>query len=107
MLDYLEQRSFPRMDIECPAQFRVAGAANTTGAIVKNLSGGGMLMWIDDKIEVGARLSIEILPGKAITPPLSAEVEVIRTYSVEDGNFAVACQITRVLSEDEAGTAFP
>jgi len=101
MLKYADQRRFPRMEVECPARFRVVGEGEVTGAIVKNLSGSGLLMWIDHEVEVGTRLTIEVFPMMDVTPPLFAEVEVVRTVDVEDGNFAVACQIEQVLEEGE------
>lgn len=98
MLEYREKRNYPRMEIECPASFRVAGGAGG-GAIVKNLSGGGLLVWIDRDIVPGETLQMEIKPVNDITPPMIAEVQVLRSTPVGgvDGSFAVACRISRVL----------
>jgi hypothetical protein len=98
MQDYREKRNYPRMAIECPASFQVIGG-DGGGAIVKNLSGGGLLVWIDREISPGASLQIEIKPVNDITPPMVAEVRVVRSTPVgdADGSFAVACQIRRVL----------
>jgi hypothetical protein len=98
MLDYREKRNYPRMDINCPASFTVVGGKGG-GAIVKNLSGGGVLMWIDHQIDADAALQIEIKPVNDITPPMVAEVRVLRCTPVsdDDGSFAVACQISRIL----------
>ena len=68
MLDYREKRNYPRMDIDCPASFTVVDGKGW-GAIVKNLSGGGVLMWIDHQIAADATPSqIEIKPVNDITP---------------------------------------
>ena len=92
-----EKRNYPRMGIECPARFTVVGG-EAGGAIVKNLSGGGLLIWIEREIEPGTPLKIEVIPCNDITPPLLAEVEVLRCTPVDEGgSFAVACQIHRVL----------
>lgn len=98
MLEYDEKRNYPRMDIECPASFKVVGGAGG-GAIVKNLSGGGLLIWLDHAIEPESTLEIEMKPVNNITPPMTAEVRVLRCTPVggEEGSFAVACQINRVL----------
>ncbi|MCB1791080.1 MAG: PilZ domain-containing protein [Gammaproteobacteria bacterium] len=98
MLDYSEKRNYPRMEIECPASFQVVDG-DGGGAIVKNLSGGGLLMWLDRQIEPNATLMLEIKPINDITPPMNAEVRVLRCTQVEggEGSFAVACQISRVL----------
>lgn len=98
MQDYQEKRNYPRMHIECPASFHVIGGEGG-GAIVKNLSGGGLLMWIDHQIMPEAKLMLEVKPINDITPPMTAEVRVLRCSPVEggEGSFAVACQIQRVL----------
>ena len=98
MVDSREKRYYPRMEIECPASIQVIGGEGG-GAIVKNLSGGGLLLWLDHDLEADARLLIEIKPISDITPPMKAEVRVLRCMPVEggEGSFAVACQINRVL----------
>ena len=98
MQDYREKRNYPRMEIDCPASFDVVGGQGG-GAIVKNLSGGGLLMWLDHEISPQSTLLLEIKPVNDITPPMQAEVEVLRCTPVDggEGSFAVACQISRVL----------
>jgi hypothetical protein len=103
MLDYSEKRDFPRMAVECPAQFRLEGSDKIDGAIVKDLSGGGVLLWVDQEVEAGSQLSIVVTPSNAITPPLHAKVEVIRCFPLEEeeGTFAAACTILELLKEGE------
>jgi len=98
MQDYNEKRNYPRMAIECPASFQIVGGEGG-GAIVKNLSGGGLLMWIDRDIVADSEMKIEIKPVSDITPPMVAEVKVMRCMPAggEKGSFAVACQIKRLL----------
>jgi len=98
MHDYSEKRNYPRMQIECPATFKIAGS-DGGGAVAKNLSGGGLLVWIDRDIAPGAALTMQIRPVNDITPPMVAEVRVLRSTPVGErqGSFAVACQIMRVL----------
>ena len=98
MQDYNEKRNYPRMAIECPASFQIIGG-DGGGAIVKNLSGGGLLMWMDVECPKEAMMKIEIKPVSDITPPMVAEVKVIRCSPAggEEGSFAVACQISRLL----------
>ncbi|RMG32712.1 MAG: PilZ domain-containing protein [Gammaproteobacteria bacterium] len=99
MLDYQEKRQYPRMEIECPACFTIEGQAGQAGAIVKNLSGGGLLMWLEQSVPPGALLSIRIDPPSDITPPMKARVKVLRCTPVEgvEGQFAVACQTEEIL----------
>jgi hypothetical protein len=108
MVEYAEKRDFIRMPMDCPARVRIAGAEQTTSAIVKNLSSKGILMLFEQEIDPGTQLAVEILPGKTITPPLSAEMRVLRSDPSDDaGNFHIACSIERILSEEEVGPDFP
>jgi hypothetical protein len=98
MQDFSEKRNYPRMQIECPASFQIVDGAGG-GAIVKNLSGGGVLMWIDHDIAADSVLRLQIKPISDTTPPMIAEVRVLRCVPIgeTDGGFAVACQIQRIL----------
>ncbi len=98
MQDYNEKGNYPRMAIECPASFQVVGGEGG-GAVVRNLSGGGLLMSMDRELGAGAQLKIQIKPANDITPPMVAEVRVVRCTpeNAEPGRYAVACQITRLL----------
>lgn len=98
MRDYDEKRGYPRMEIECPASFAIVGE-DDGGAIVQNLSGGGVLMWVERALNPGDELTIEVKPIKDITPPMRASVRVLRCSPVDEssGGFAVACVIERVL----------
>lgn len=98
MRDYDEKRGYPRMEIECPARFAIVGE-NDGGAIVKNLSGGGVLIWVERALDPGAELTIEAKPINDITPPMRAAVRVLRCSPVDEssGSFAVACIIDRIL----------
>jgi hypothetical protein len=109
MLEYSEKRDFPRMAVECPAQFRLEGSDKVDGAIVKDLSGGGVLLWVDQAVEAGSELSIMVMPGKNITPPLHAKLEVIRCFPLEEeeGTYAAACSILELLAEEKVELDFP
>jgi hypothetical protein len=98
MQDYDEKRNYPRMEIDCPASLEIVGEG-TGGAVVKNLSGGGVLLWVERAVDPDAELVIEIAPVSDITPPMRAEVRVLRCTPVEggEGSFALACAIVRVL----------
>jgi len=109
-LPYSDQRNYFRMDVECPARFRIEGSNETAGGIVKNLSGDGVLLWLDNEIDAGALLSIVIMPGKNITPPLSMMIEVVRCYPLEnekEANFAAACIIKDKVEAEKLDKDFP
>jgi hypothetical protein len=107
MHQHAEKRNFLRMSLDCPARFRIAGSANLSAAIVKNLSSSGMLILSEQELDPGTQLAIEIMPGKTITPPLSAQARVVRSHATETGDYNIACSIDRILPEHEVGPDFP
>ncbi|MCP4284907.1 MAG: PilZ domain-containing protein [Gammaproteobacteria bacterium] len=106
MLDYSEKRDYPRMFINCAARYRVEGGDKFATAIAKDLSGGGLLLRVDNALSTGSRINVEIQPGKSITPPLYAIVEVVRCDS-NGGEFEAACSIVRMFKDDEVPADFP
>jgi len=106
MRDYSEKRDFHRMCIDSAARYRVAGSDDTVeNAIAKDLSSGGLLLRIAKELPTGSRLNVEIRPGKDITPPLYALVEVVRCDAGE-GGFEAACSIVKMLRADEVPVDF-
>lgn len=103
MLDYIEKRDYLRMEVDCAASILLQGL-EPLSAIVKDLSATGILMWVDSPIPSGSLGTVSILPGKNITPPLTAEVEVIRCepLAADPSTYAAACSIREILNIDAA-----
>ncbi len=102
MMEYKEKRDFYRMKIDHTAQFQVNGSGEMTEATVKDLSSGGILLWMGQQVEPGSQLSILIQPVKDITPPLHAKAEVVRCDPVEEepDTFAAACTMLEILDQE-------
>ena len=98
MLEPSEQRRFHRMAIDSRAQYRVEGNAGFVGATIKNLSTGGMLMWLDRALPADAVAHVVLEPVTRITPPLHAQIRVPRCHPVpeSEGVYAVACEIEKI-----------
>ncbi len=99
MIEYMEKRDFHRMALDCTAKIQVNGSGETDEAMVKDLSSGGILLWIKRQVEPGSQLSIKLQPGTDITPPLRAKAEVIRCDPVDEepDTFAAACSMIEIL----------
>ncbi len=107
MINYPEKRDFMRMTMDCPARYRVEGTAELQSAVVKDLSGGGVSLLTEKPVEAERRVALEVIPGKSITPPLSAWVRVIRCEQTDDSHYLLACSIEQMLDENEMGPDFP
>lgn len=77
--EYDEKRDFIRIDINCGIEFKKLEPEDKvqTGKIL-NLSGRGMMFVSDNEIEKNCLLEVNIKPANALTPPLHANVKVVR-----------------------------
>ncbi len=107
MIDYSEKRDFIRMTMDSPARYRVEGAQDLQHAVVKDLSGGGVSLLTERPVAAESRVALTVIPGKSITPPLSAWIRVIRCDQAADGYYTLACSIEEMLAENETGPDFP
>jgi c-di-GMP-binding flagellar brake protein YcgR len=57
----IEKRKHPRYNVELPLDYSRADGKEIYGGIVANASEGGILVYLPERIEVGAFLKIEII----------------------------------------------
>ncbi|MBT3014663.1 MAG: PilZ domain-containing protein [Candidatus Thiodiazotropha sp. (ex Clathrolucina costata)] len=107
MNDFIEKRDFYRMVVDGEVRYRIEGESQVSTGKVKNLSNSGLLMSSDREMTPGTKITIAIIPGHSITPPLLAEAKVIRSDSAESDQFNIACSIDRILTESDTGPDFP
>ena len=94
-VDYTEKRNFFRMNMECNAEYTVDDSGSQKTGKVKNLSGDGMSIIIDQPIELGAELRVSIQPANTVTPPLNIVMEVLRCEAKESNCYLLAGNITQ------------
>jgi len=98
LLNPKEKRNFARIKIHCDITYRQAGAGNVTRGVCEDLSGSGILFIAQDPLSVGASVEISVVPQNAITPPLNAVIEVVRSEPAQQaGRYRIAGAIQRVL----------
>jgi hypothetical protein len=101
MNDFIEKRDFYRMVVNGEIRYRVSGEKPLSTGRVMNLSNSGLLMTTGRELAAGTKLTLAIIPGQSITPPLLAEASVIRCDSDDEGNYSIACTIDRILAESD------
>ena len=62
----IEKRKYPRFSIELPLNYSRAEGKETLGGMVANASEGGLLVYLPEKVEIGALLKIEIFYVKGL-----------------------------------------
>ena len=56
----IEKRKYPRFSVELPLDYSQINGKETYGGMVANASEGGLLVYLPERIEIGALLRIEI-----------------------------------------------
>jgi len=56
----IEKRKHPRFSVELPLDYSRINGKETYGGMVANASEGGLLVYLPERIEIGALLKIEI-----------------------------------------------
>ena len=104
MLEYSEKRDFIRMNMACDMQLQHQGQTETVRLL--DLSASGMSFVCHSQLSAGERLQVTITPERDITPPMQAEIEILRC-NAEGDQFSVAATIQQILpaqyAEAEAG----
>lgn len=97
--DYDEKRDFIRVDVDTEIKIRVPGLEEETGR-VKNLSGRGMMFIVDNELDKESIVEVQINPQTAITPPLHANVRVVRVAKQRRGTgYEIGAVIQEMLDE--------
>jgi c-di-GMP-binding flagellar brake protein YcgR len=71
----IEKRKYPRFSVELPLNYSRTDGEKPLGGMVTNASEGGLLVYLPERIEIGALLKIEILYVKGL------ELDTIRAVA--------------------------
>ena len=94
-MDYSEKRDFIRMPMDCSAFIRDSTSSGQEQAELRDLSASGVRFISSQARETGERLQLMVTPTSPITPPLEAEIAVIRCNELDRG-FDIAASIEQV-----------
>mgnify|MGYP001544677383 CR=1 FL=1 len=93
MIDYAEKRGYIRMPVQCPVTVRDRrGDRMPAETRLLDLSASGLRFFSPRSLEEGDRLQVTVSPENPITPPLEAEVAVVRCEEIDNG-FDIAASI--------------
>lgn len=97
--EYDEKRDFIRVEVDSKMNYGPGGQQMSEGRI-KNLSGRGMMFIADAEVPVESILEVKIHPENDITPPLHANVRVVRVMKQKRGpGFEVGAVIQEMLDD--------
>lgn len=96
--DYDEKRDFFRVDVDTEITISV-GDMEEKGQ-VKNLSGRGMMFIAESELEKESIVEVKINPETAITPPLHANVRIVRVIKQRRGpGYEIGAVIQEMLDD--------
>ena len=107
--NYDEKRDFVRVALDSALTYGVPDEADDDVAVdtqldqkalLKNLSGRGLMFVSDNEIEKESLIDIKVVPSNELTQPLHARVKVVRVMKQRHGDgFEVGAVIQSMLDE--------
>jgi len=95
--NYNEKRNFIRMRIDTPADVIIDNKGQQLQGICKDLSGGGMLIESEEKLELGLELTVRLASHHLNSPMLKARALVARVQENRNGKFILGLEILEML----------
>ena len=78
-----ERRQFVRLDTTLPVTYRVLPASAAKATTTKNISGGGLCVFLKERLPSGTPLEVQVtLPGRDKPTTFTAEVTWCEEYEV-------------------------
>ncbi|PPD50496.1 MAG: pilus assembly protein PilZ [Methylobacter sp.] len=96
MLDYDEKRNYIRMEIDCEVTYRLANSDELHRGHCSSISGAGVSFTANQAFDAGKAMEINVLTKNALTPPMTAFIEVVRSSQNEDGSYEIAASIKSI-----------
>ena len=93
MLEYDEKRDYLRMNVECDLTYILPDSNEEHSGVCTSISGSGVCFIADQYFDAGIAMEIKILPKNALTPPMNAFIEVVRSTEQKANKFEIAATI--------------
>lgn len=93
--DYMEKRSFMRMNMDAPAVLQMEDGTQKH-CICKDLSAVGMLIEVDQALPIGTRFQVHLPALTGQFAPLDAAVLVQRVDEMGSGKYQLGLEIEQI-----------
>lgn len=90
--EFQEKRNFIRMKIDTPASVDISDHSQSYAGICRDLSGGGMLVELDNPLPIGTEVEVTVSSAHGHAPMLQAEAIVARVIA-QPGAEAEPCML--------------
>lgn len=99
--EYSEKRSFIRMKVNTPIQVSLDGGTRVIEGICQDLSGGGLLLTIDEELAIDTELKVSVNSPVGHAPMLEARCTVARVKPGPKDIYLVGLEIQEVLDQPQ------
>ena len=96
MLEYDEKRDFIRMSVNCEINYKLTDSDQTYQGRCTSLSGAGLAFVSEQHFELGKSMEVNVIPENAITPPMTAYVEIVRSIKLDSDQYEIGAQIKSI-----------
>ncbi len=96
MLEYDEKRNYIRMEVDCDVTFKLANSNEHYRGRCTSISGAGVSFIADRCFDPGKAMEIHVEPKNAVTPPMTAFIEVVRSTKLDDNQYEIAATIKSI-----------
>lgn len=98
--NYAEKRGFIRMKVDTPAQIHVEQNGEITHGICHDLSGGGMLLTLDQELPVASELLVTLTTGSGSSVAMQARCTIARAQPAADDKCLLGVEIQEILGDN-------
>jgi len=96
MTEYAEKRDFQRMVMDCSLAYTIEGGQEHEG-VVRDLSAKGIKFTTTDALTEGASAEVILTPANSITPPMRANINIIRCSEISKNDYDIAAEIIEII----------
>ena len=95
----LNQRSFPRIDAECPVLYAIGTSRKWQVGILVNMSATGLMMRCKERLLKNITITMMLKPGlNKMLPEIKAKGKITRCDKINDEEFSISCKLVEVSS---------
>ena len=103
--EYSEKRNFIRMKVNTPVEVTLDQGNRTISGVCQDLSGGGMLLTLDEALELDTEIIVNVISDHGHSPMLQASCIVSRVEAGPKDSHLLGLEIQEVLNQPELEVA--
>jgi c-di-GMP-binding flagellar brake protein YcgR len=98
--DYDEKRNFIRMKVETPVQVKVNTLEQEAEGICHDLSGGGMLLSLDNEMALNTEIVVTVVSDHGHSPMMKARCSVARIEPGPSNTNMIGVEILEIIDTE-------